>query len=119
MLDYIARYRVTFLHHAPPTGIFLSKSPLIDAADLSSFRFTMSGGAPLGTDVIESVYKRTGIIIRMGYGTSEAGSLTSQQGDTWEELGASLGTAGRPLPGVQFTIISIDGKDEGALASLD
>ena len=65
----------------------------------------MSGGAPLGTDVIEAVYKRTGILIRMGYGTSEAGSLTSQLGDTWEELASSLGTAGKPLPGVQFRIV--------------
>jgi acyl-CoA synthetase (AMP-forming)/AMP-acid ligase II len=106
--------QISFIHMAPPIGVFLAKSPLIDAADLSSFRYTMSGGAPLGVDVIEAVYRRTGILIRMGYGTSEAGSLTSQQGDTWEELQSSMGTAGKPLPGVQFKIVSPE-DDKGAV----
>jgi acyl-coenzyme A synthetase/AMP-(fatty) acid ligase len=77
----------------------------------------MSGGAPLDQAVIEAVYNRTGVIIRMGYGTTEHGSLSCQQGDDWDEIVQGRGTAGTPLPGVEFKIVSVDGKDTRAPGS--
>lgn len=42
------------------------RSGTVDGFDLSSVRGCTSGGAPLATSVIEQVYKRLGILIKIG-----------------------------------------------------
>ncbi len=59
-----------------------------------------SGGAPLSVTAITS-YREHGLDLREGYGLTETASLTHF--DT-EATSASLGTAGRPMPGVAATI---------------
>ncbi|GAA5913540.1 hypothetical protein JCM8208_000705 [Rhodotorula glutinis] len=113
--------RATHLHFSPPIAVLLAKSPLVNGFDLSSVRGCTSGGAPLGTSIIEEVYKRLGILIKIGYGLSETGGATQQQSMTWDDLKKQLGSCGPPYPGTEIMIRSTEtGKpvnvgDEGEI----
>ncbi|GAA6032797.1 hypothetical protein JCM8097_000793 [Rhodosporidiobolus ruineniae] len=113
--------RATHLHFSPPIAVLLAKSPLVNGFDLSSVRGCTSGGAPLATSVIEQVYKRLGILIKIGYGLSETGGATQQQSMTWDHLKSQLGSCGPAYPGTEILIRNVDtGKpvtvgDEGEI----
>lgn len=101
--------RATHLHFSPPIAVLLAKSPLgallspadmrdllrqlncphvaVDGFDLSSVRGCTSGGAPLATSVIEQVYKRLGILIKIGC----VFSLKSESSDADADSGAGMG----------------------------
>ncbi|BGP12746.1 hypothetical protein JCM10213v2_000663 [Rhodosporidiobolus nylandii] len=100
--------RATHLHFSPPIAVLLAKSPLVNGFDLSSVRGCTSGGAPLATSVIEQVYKRLGILIKIGYGLSETGGATQQQSMTWDDLKAQLGSCGPAYPGTEVMIRSVE-----------
>lgn len=108
MLQYVQDYRITFLHMAPPVGVLLAKSPMLNHYDLSSLKEGVSGGAPFPREIIEMIHKRLGILIKLGYGLSEAGSVCNQFGYTWEDMKPQLGNTGGPMYGVELKIISLD-----------
>lgn len=68
------------------------------------FRFFVSGGAPLATEVGRSL-RRLGLGIIEGYGLTETAPVLTMS----EALTPYPGTVGKPLPGVQ---IKIDWPDE-------
>ncbi|GAA5832122.1 hypothetical protein JCM11251_004247 [Rhodosporidiobolus azoricus] len=100
--------RATHLHFSPPIAVLLAKSPLVNGFDLSSVRGCTSGGAPLATSVIEQVYKRLNILIKIGYGLSETGGATQQQSMTWDHLKSQLGSCGPAYPGTEIMIRSVE-----------
>lgn len=65
MLSYVQRFRITFLHMAPPVAVLLAKSPMLDAYDISSIQGAVSGGAPLPPEIVEQVYHRLGFLIKL------------------------------------------------------
>ena len=66
-------YQVSLLHVAPPTAIFLAKSPLVAGYDTSSVHTIFSGGAPLSEEIGQTVKKRLNArSVRQGYGMTEA-----------------------------------------------
>ncbi|CEQ38933.1 SPOSA6832_00422, partial [Sporobolomyces salmonicolor] len=99
--------RATHLHFSPPIAVLLAKSPMVDGFDLSSVRGCTSGGAPLATSVIEQVYKRLGVLIKIGYGLSETGGATQQQCMTWDEMKPQLGSCGAAYPATEIKIRSL------------
>ncbi|KDQ56671.1 hypothetical protein JAAARDRAFT_179271 [Jaapia argillacea MUCL 33604] len=109
-LQLASVHRATLIHIAPPVAVALAKTPLIGKYDLSSIRACSSGGAPLPADVIRTVYDRLGVLVKMGYGASEAGGITSQMANTWAELEPLLGTTGTPFKGVQIKIVDTEGS---------
>ena len=50
------------------------------------------------------------VFIKLGYGTSEACSITSTQGDSFSDIKATALSTGKPLVGVEVKIVSIDGN---------
>ncbi|KAH8170100.1 AMP-binding enzyme domain-containing protein [Sarocladium implicatum] len=113
MLDAIRRRRITFLHIAPPIGVMLAKSPLVERYaergingknGFSSVCGAMSGGAPLGHDIITQVYKRLGFRIKMAYGLTEVTGATFQQGMTASDMHRHGGDSGQPLWGVEIMV---------------
>ncbi|KAG9904349.1 acetyl-CoA synthetase-like protein, partial [Aureobasidium melanogenum] len=108
MLSHVQRFRVTFLHMAPPVAVLLAKSPMLDEYDMTSIRGAVSGGAPLPSEIVEQVYRRLGILIKLGYGLSEAGSVCNQVGETWEVIQPQLGNTGVPCFGIELKIVSVD-----------
>jgi long-subunit acyl-CoA synthetase (AMP-forming) len=55
----------------------LTQHPLVDKYDLSSIDRWACGAAPLGSDLIDLVEKRTKILVRGGYGMTETTCVIS------------------------------------------
>jgi len=111
-LKLVSSYRATYIHIAPPVALLLAKSPIVDSYDLRSVKRAISGGAPLGADIIAQVYDRTGIIVSMGLGMTETTGGTAQQAMlSWEEMKQAQGSTGRLQLGFEGRIV--DEEDKG------
>lgn len=72
-----------------------------------------SGGAPLSTTAITQ-YRESVADLREGYGLTETGSLTHFDS---EADPSSLGTVGRPMPGVETRIATLGGRPHVAVTT--
>lgn len=120
-LNGVKRRAVTYLHMAPPVAVILAKSPLVDSLakrdaqgknGFSSVVGGVTGGAPLGHEVVRQIWNRLGFRVRLGYGLTEATSVTLQHGLKEGEMEAQAGGTGRPHWGVELMIAgeSADGQ---------
>lgn len=127
LLAAIPRRQITYLHMAPPVAVMLAKSPAVepflrrDARGRNAFASVVAGvtgGAPLGHEVVVQVFKRLGFLVRMGYGMSEACSVTVQSGTTEQAMRAYKNDTGRPHWGVEVMVAgdkaAADGEDTPA-----
>ncbi|KAL5614825.1 hypothetical protein BROUX41_004913 [Berkeleyomyces rouxiae] len=119
MLAAVPKRKITYLHMAPPVAVMLAKSPIVesyakrDANGDNAFKSVtggLTGGAPLGHDIIAQVYDRLGFRIEIGYGMSEAGSIAAQRGLSHKSMQLQAGTTGLPHTGVEIMISS--GQDD-------
>ena len=85
----------------------LTRSPLWSAADLSSVRFVITGGAPVPEPLIR-VYLDRGVTLLQGYGLSEAGPVALLL-DPRSAL-ERIGSAGKPP---LFVDVRIEGAAGG------
>ena len=92
-LRLIARHRVTYLFGVPTMFLAMSRDPGWAAADLSSVRSAICGGAPVPEAVIIPYHER-GVTFMQGYGLTEAapGVLFLRRDDSVRKAG-SAGTA--------------------------
>jgi acyl-CoA synthetase (AMP-forming)/AMP-acid ligase II len=108
------------MHIAPPVAVMLRSTPLLDQKspegkdiDLSSVRSMLSGGAPTPSEIIKAIYARTGKVLQIGYGATEAGSnahsvaqdLTPLNQDSLDELGS----VGAPMGNLEICIRASEG----------
>jgi fatty-acyl-CoA synthase len=70
-LRLIEEKRVTTMMGVPATYLFMAQAPGFDAADLSSLRRVVVGGAPMPEPLLETWLER-GVAIVPGYGLTEA-----------------------------------------------
>jgi long-chain acyl-CoA synthetase len=81
-----------------------------------SLEYAISSGAALPVGVAEQFHRRWGIPVRELFGTSETGTIAigprkaGPFGDGTVEPGPVDSIAGRPLPGVEVSIVSEDGR---------
>ena len=104
-LALIERHRVTATMGVPTTFRALIQHPDFQARDLSSVRTAVVGGGMLDPRAAEQL-ARTGIVVRQGYGLTEAApnvALTRDESDA--------GTVGRPYPHVDVALL-VDGRVE-------
>ncbi|KAK3337650.1 hypothetical protein B0T19DRAFT_413247 [Cercophora scortea] len=124
MLASIPKRRVTYLHMAPPIAVMLAKAPSVapyakrdkHTGD-NAFRTVVgavTGGAPLGHEVVVQVYERCGFRIRLGYGLSETSCTTLQRGFSKEIMATHAGDTGRPHFGVELMIAADPSSTEAA-----
>ncbi|KAI9166487.1 4-coumarate--CoA ligase [Paramyrothecium foliicola] len=120
-LAAVPKRKVTYLHMAPPIAVMLAKSPLVkpyaerDAAGRNAFSTVIggvTGGAPLGHEVIVEVYNRLGFRVRRGYGLTESCSVSVQRGLSQEEMLARPEDTGKAHWGVQLML-----ADEASISS--
>ncbi len=71
MLELVERYRMTWLHIAPPIVLALATAPQVDERDTSSVKMVISGAAPLDEDLALRAEERIGAPVRQGYGMTE------------------------------------------------
>ncbi|XP_059460016.1 probable CoA ligase CCL5 [Corylus avellana] len=106
MLSAIEKYRVTYLPLVPPILVALvNGADRIRAKyDLSSLQAVLSGGAPLGKEMIEGfVEKYPTVTILQGYGLTESTGVGAST-DSLEES-RRYGTAGLLSPGMNAKIV--------------
>lgn len=110
VLKAMQDYRVTFAHLVPPIVLAMSKSPLVDAYDLSSLHTIFSGAAPLGEELARVCSERLGCTVIQGYGmteTSPATHLSSKEHN-------KPGSVGLCVPNMECRLVSVEtGEDVG------
>lgn len=110
MLHHIEADRITIEMAVAPIALALAAHPKLDSYDLSSLRYVMWCATPVTQSVAEAVTARAGVNWVTAYGTSELPVLTCNSLE-----GAKLDTVGRPVPGVELRIVSLeDGKTVGS-----
>lgn len=90
----VAKERCTVVLGVPTIWKLLLEHPSFAAADLSSIRWLISGGAPLPLYLIEA-YQARGVVFKQGYGLTEVGVNCFAM--SVEESIAKKGSIGRPL----------------------
>lgn len=107
------RYRATLLFGPPPVVLAVAKSPLWDKFRLDSLQWMLCGAAPLGADLQESFERRTGLLLRQGYGMTESTSPTSLS--PTDPAKRKLGSCGHLLPSCEARVVDIvDGRELAA-----
>jgi acyl-CoA synthetase (AMP-forming)/AMP-acid ligase II len=108
VLKAIRDRKVTYMHMAPPVAVMLAKAAVVEpyaqGGGFKSVVAGVTGGAPLGHEVVEEVYKRCGFRVRLGYGLSETCSTALQRGCGEKEMREQAGDTGRPHWGVEVMI---------------
>ncbi|XP_038890953.1 4-coumarate--CoA ligase 2-like [Benincasa hispida] len=78
LLPLIQTYKATIAPFVPPIVLDFAKNPDIHRYDLSSIRIVMSGAAPMGKDLEDTVKARLpNATLGQGYGMTEAGPVLS------------------------------------------
>jgi 4-coumarate--CoA ligase len=111
----IQDHKITYTYIVPPMVLLLSKHPCVPNYDLSSIRMTNSGAAPLTEELVKSVYKRTGIRVKQGYGLSETSPTAFQQ--RWEDWETAVGSTGWLFPNMQAKFCAVplaEGESDGS-----
>ncbi|KAI8614652.1 hypothetical protein BC830DRAFT_1126438 [Chytriomyces sp. MP71] len=70
-LGSLGKYNVTTAHIVPPIALALANHPIVDKFPLPSLRYTMSGAAPLPSDLVGKIHERLGVLTTQGYGLTE------------------------------------------------
>lgn len=106
-LEAIPRYGVTTMFGVPAMFLFMSQHPGFEAADLTSIRSLICGGAPVPEPLIK-LYDGRGIPIQQGYGLTETSPsvtfLSAEHGL------AKLGSAGRTPLFCDVRLVDTDGS---------
>ena len=102
MLRHIQDDRITVEMAVAPIALAIASNPHLESYDLSSLRFIMWGATPVSPSVAETVTRRTGVGWVAAYGTTELPVIACNPLDD-----ARLDSVGRPVPGVQVRIASL------------
>ncbi|TDH71667.1 hypothetical protein CCR75_006502 [Bremia lactucae] len=103
-LTTLATYKIRTAHVAPPVVLFLSNHPLVENFDLSSTKYLVSGGAPVGKQVENRVHERLGIHVKQIYGMTELSPAVNCGEDNYRKPGS----VGRLLPNTELRVHCID-----------
>jgi fatty-acyl-CoA synthase len=118
VLRLIGEKRVTTMMGVPANYLFLAQHPAFAAADLSSFRYAVVGGAPMPEPLLRTWLAR-GVRLAQGYGLTEAAPnvLCLRPEDARDHVGS----AGTPYPHVDVALADpvsgalLDGPGAGEL----
>ena len=103
MLHHIETDRITIEMAVAPIALALAAHPKLDTYDLSSLRYVMWCATPVTQSVAEAVTSRAGVRWVTAYGASELPVISCNELD-----GARLDTVGRPVPGVNVRVVSLE-----------
>jgi long-chain acyl-CoA synthetase len=103
MLHHIENDRITVEMAVAPIALAIASHPGLESYDLSSLRYIMWGATPVSASIAETVTRRTGIGWVPAYGTTELPVIACNP-----LAGARLDAVGRPLPGVDLRVVSLE-----------
>ena len=101
-LSLIEEHGVTRAYVVPPIALALAKHPAVDGKDLSALRTIMSGAAPLGGELAESVAARLDCKVIQGYGLTETSPVTHVIRPDGQNKPGSIGPA---LPNTECRLV--------------
>ncbi len=102
---HIKRYGATVATGNPTTlNLLLNGDDAVRRGDLPALRYITSSSAPLTVEEWRRFEQRFGIAVAQGYGSSETGWIAAVTGEE-----RRFGTAGRPLPYHNLTIVDGQG----------
>lgn len=101
----------TVILGVPTIWQMLLESPAFAAADLSSVRWLISGGAPLPAWIAEA-YRSRGIGFKQGFGMTEVGVNCFAM--TLEDSRTRRGSIGKPMMHTEVKLVDEDGDEVGA-----
>ena len=102
MLHHIEADKITIEMAVAPIALALAAHPQLESYDLSSLRYIMWCATPVTQSVAEAITGRSAVSWMTAYGTSELPVIACNEPD------ARLDTVGRPVPGAQVRIVSLD-----------
>lgn len=108
VLDAIGKYGVTTMFGIPVMFLLMSMSEKFDAADLTSIRIMISGGAPCPVPLIER-YLEKNVVFSQGYGLTETAPAVSAL--PTEDALRKRGSAGKRLFHVRIAIFDDDDNE--------
>ncbi len=116
-LELIERERVTIFFAVPTMFQMLLDTPTFAAADLSSVRFCIAGGAPCPVPLIQA-YQRRNIPFRQGYGLTEVSVNCFTLNP--EDAIRKAGSVGKPIFHLDARIVDDAGQEvpNGAVGEL-
>jgi long-chain acyl-CoA synthetase len=106
-LELVAATGVTVVLGAPPMWLAWSQLPEATPAAFASVRHALSGAAKLPEDVAASLEERLGVVVREGYGLTEASPVVT----TSVGIAPRRGSVGKALDGVEVRLVDDDGSD--------
>jgi long-chain acyl-CoA synthetase len=107
LLALIHKRRPSVLIGVPTLYTALMNQADFASYDLSSLKFSISGGASLPLQVQDEFKKKTGVTILEGYGLSEASPVCCINP---VHLPNKIGSVGVPVPGTLCRIVSLDDR---------
>jgi len=105
LLEITSKYKVTTFC-APPTIYRFLIHEDMSKYDLSSLKYCVVAGEPLNPEVYNKWLERTGMKLMEGFGQTE---MTVALG-TYPWIEPRPGSMGKPSPGYNIELISLDGK---------
>jgi acyl-CoA synthetase (AMP-forming)/AMP-acid ligase II len=109
----VAEERITMLPGPPAIFQTILNHPDLDDYDLSSLRLSVTGAAPITTQMVIAMREKLGFQnVVTGYGLTEAHGIAAmcRHDDDPETIAT---TSGRAIPGVEIKLIDDDGKEVG------
>ncbi len=108
ILKSIARDKVTYIAAVPRLFLGLALSPDIANYDISSLSFCITGGAAMPPEYISAFEQKVPVILREGYGLTEASPVCACHR---REGIHKPGSIGIPIPGAEIKIVDEAGKE--------
>jgi long-chain acyl-CoA synthetase len=106
-MELISATGITVVLGAPPMWVAWSQLPEATAGAFASVRQALSGAAKLPEDVTAALEDRLGLVVREGYGLTEASPVVT----TSVGIEPRRGSVGRALDGVDVRVVDDDGMD--------
>jgi long-chain acyl-CoA synthetase len=106
-LERVADAGITIVPGAPPMWIAWAGLPEAQPAAFASVRHALSGAAKLPEEVADVLERRFGVVVREGYGLTEASPIVT----TSVGIEPRRGSVGKALDGVEVRLVDSDGAD--------
>lgn len=106
-VETIVERKITIFPGAPPVWVALSLMEDVDPSAYATVRIALTGAARMPDDVAERMSRKFGVVLREGYGLTEASPVvTSSVG-----IDVKRGSVGRALDGVEVRVVDENGED--------
>jgi len=103
----VQEYKVAGTGLVPTMAAFLLNHPASDTYDLTSLEQVIFGAAPAPVELIKAFEAKTGAVVRIGYGLTEAAPFLTADRLSSPRKEGSVGFA---IPGVELAIFDADDK---------